>query len=498
MTQITRRGMMAAAATASLAGCAPTIVAPPSRKRGDALANLDATGVAALVRAGEITALEAVDAAITRIEQLNPSLNFMVATDFDRARERASGGTINGPFAGVPFLVKDLHGVIGLRTRSGSRLTEAAPPATAQSALIDTFGRAGLITLGKSATPEYGFLPTTEPVAFGPTRNPWDPTRSSGGSSGGAAVAVASGAVPVAHASDGGGSIRIPAACCGLFGLKPTRGRNNPIDARTPVDLSVSHVVSRSVRDSDGLLAVLERTGAGAATPQVGLVGGPSSRRLRIGLVLNGALGLAPDPAVTRAVEATAALLEEMGHTVVPTDWPMNGPDFSRDFGIYWGLLARPLVAGAVQRVGAEGVGQALEPFTLGLAHAVEAMDPAAVSAAVAHMLAIPPVYEAWFADLDLVLSPVLDRPPVELGWAAGTVEFDELSRRLTAYAGYTPLHNVAGAPAISVPLHWTEGGLPVGSQFAARSGDERTLFQLAYELEAARPWAGRFPPISA
>ena len=269
------------------------------------MADWDATETAAAIRSGKVAAIEVTDAAIARAEALDPKLNFLVTEDFERARARRPLG--DGPFAGVPFLIKDLDDLAGVPTRSGTRSTADLPPAARQSPLIDGMLAAGLNPIGKSSTPEYGFLPTTEPLAFGPTRNPWDSARSAGGSSGGAAAATAAHVVPFAHASDGGGSIRIPASCCGLFGLKPSRGRTLATDpGHFPIPLSVQLCVSRSVRDSAALLAAVEASGAGL--PPVGRISGPSSRRRRIGMVLDSISGQAPDPAGAGAIADRATL----------------------------------------------------------------------------------------------------------------------------------------------------------------------------------------------
>jgi amidase len=331
MSTITRRGLAAAslafaAAPALARAAAPTASPWP-----------DATETATRIRKGEMTALDAVEAAIRRAEALQPKLNFLVNSDFDRALDKARRGGQGGPFAGVPFLVKDLDDYVGLPTRSGSQSMLMAPPATQQTPYITAFDQAGLVVIGKSATPEYGFLPTTEPVSNGPTHNPWDLSRSSGGSSGGAAAAVAAGVVPVAHASDGGGSIRIPASCCGLFGLKPSRGRMRGTAGETKVsDISVEHCVSRSVRDSAALFAATEDVGPQARYQPVGLVTPGRRRRLRIGLWMDSDMGRKPQPEVLAATQQAAKLCQSLGHRVEPTRLPFDGPQFIQDFLLLW------------------------------------------------------------------------------------------------------------------------------------------------------------------
>jgi amidase len=495
MKDLTRR--MALTATLAVAGfansaranaaAAPAAAPPP-----------DAIETARRIRAGEITAVEAVDAAIARAEAQQPVLNFMVNSMFERARDqakafdpRAEGAS---PLAGVPFLVKDLDDVKGVPTRSGSRWTLGNPPATSQDAQIDAFEKAGLIFIGKSATPEYGFLPTTEPLAFGPTHNPWNLAHSSGGSSGGAAAAVAACIVPLAHATDGGGSIRIPSSCCGLFGLKPSRGRMLASEPNGGVvDISVSHCVSRSVRDSATLFSMTEKTGKDALLPPVGLVSGPNKRRLRVGVIYNTLGGEAPHPEVRAAVDGAAALLKGLGHKVTPAAWPVGG-QFAGDFVTLWALGAAELIKSVSQARGRPADERDLEPFTFGLAALLAQLPPSGVPDALARLAADARAYEAWFAKYDVVVSPVLATPPAPLGFVSPDVPTKDLVPRLLSYVGYTTLHNVAGAASMSLPLHWTADGLPVGVQVAARPGGERTLFELAYEVEAAQPWAGRTP----
>ncbi len=498
MTDISRRGLLAASAGAAvLSGCA-TGAKPPVESSPVAKAwTPDATELASRLRNKEVSAVELMDATIRKAEALQGRLGFLVNSDFDRAMDKARAGGQSGPFAGVPFLVKDLDDAIGMPTRSGSRWTLNHPPAKAQDVYIDSFERAGLIFFGKSASPEYGFLPTTEPIGYRPTRNPWNTDHSSGGSSGGAAVAVAAGILPIAHASDGGGSIRIPASNCGLFGLKPSRGRMiDPMPGTRATDISVNHVVSRSVRDSAALFAATERPTGGLAP--VGLVAGPGRKRLKVGLFYRSGSGRQPDAEVRSSVEGTANLLGELGHHIEPTDWPVDSIQFGQDFLTLWAAGAAELVAAVGKAVGGPADTTMLEPFTLGMAQLVASLPPSALGEAISRLEAAAKAYDDWLRRFDVVLSPVLTKPPVPLGYVSGDVPFAELSERLTDYVGYTPLHNVAGAPAMSVPLSWSESGLPIGSQISARIGQERTLFELAYELEIARPWAGRRPPVSA
>ncbi len=494
--RFSRRGLMAA--TAAIAA-APSAFAKPRTSAAPAPWTPDATEIAGRIRRKEISAVEAVEDAIRKAEALQPQVQALVDSDFDRALAKAKAGQVSGPFAGVPFLVKDLDPYKGVPTRYGTRASLGANPETAQTAYIDAFDAAGFVTIGKSATPEYGFLPTTEPMGFLPTRNPWNTRHSSGGSSGGAAAAVASGIVPIAHASDGGGSIRIPSSNCGLFGLKPSRGRmiqNRP--SSRGIDLSVSHCVAHSVRDSAALFAATERTDAGAPFKPIGVITEPLKRKLKIGLVMNTGTGLTPHPEVQAAVNNAAKLLKDLGHKVEPTAWPMDGAQFGQDFTVLWASGAAELVAGVGKAMGRKPDTSVLEPFSLGMAELVGKLPPGALPAALQRLNANIATYDAWLSKYDVILSPVLGMPPVELGYVAGWVPFEELQARLTAYVGYTPVQNVAGAPAMSMPLHWTADALPVGVQIAGRAGGEATLLGLAYQLEDAQPWAHKRPPVSA
>ena len=496
-----RRGLMAAAAAIAAGSAAPAEAKP--KTPAPAPWTPDAVEIAGRIRRKEVSALEVTEKAVRDAEALQDRLGFMVTSDFDRAIDKAkrldAGQTApTGPFAGVPFLVKDLDDYVGLPTRSGSRAMLRSPPAKTQEPYTDCFDKAGLIVIGKSSTPEYGFLPTTEPVGFPITRNPWNLDRSSGGSSGGAAAATAAGIVPFAHASDGGGSIRIPASNCGLFGLKPSRGRmvlGRP--AQRGVDLSVYHCVSHSVRDSATLLAATERGGADAVYPAVGLVTGPNKRRLRVGLVVDTMLGAQPDPEVRAAAENAGKLMQALGHKVEPTKWPVDGAAYAQDFLALWASGAAELADAVGKAIGRKPDDSVLEPFTLAMAELVQQMPAGGLQKAVANLNAAGQAYDRWFEHYDVVISPVLGRPPAPLGWVSGTVDIPVLTERLNAYVGYTTLHNVAGAASMSVPLHWTPDGLPVGVQFAGRAGAEKLLLELAFELETAQPWAQRKPPVS-
>jgi amidase len=489
--RMTRRGLLATVwATGVAAACstAPGAVATGS-------AGPDATALAAMIKRKDISAAEAVEAAIKRAEIVQPQINFMVNNTYAAARARAAG-TITGPFAGVPTLVKDLNSVIGAPTRLGSRITADQPPATEQDAFVTAMLGTGLVCIGKSAAPENGYLPTTEPLAFGPTRNPWNTNYSTAGSSGGAAAAVASGVVPIAHANDGGGSIRFPAANCGLVGLKPSRGRMiNDTPGARPLDLAVQGCVSHTVRDTAGFLAATEYGAGISAYPPVGLVEGPGSKKLKVGVITRGFAGNDADPEVAAVVRKAAKVLQGHGHEVSDTSWP-TAPTFGDDFLAFWSLGAAQDVATGAKLIGRQPDERDLEPFTLRMAQNAAALSPADIEAIQARLMQAASDYNAWIRQFDIVLSPVFSSPPSPLGYLRGDVPFDELRQRLLKEVGYTLIHNISGAPGISLPLGWSRGGLPIGVQVSGAGGAERVLLETAYLFEAETPWINKRPKV--
>jgi amidase len=464
----------------------------------DVLGDLDATAIAERIRAKDFTAQEAAEAAIARIERLNPQLNFLATEAFDYGREQAARADRSAPFAGVPTLIKDLLPLAGLPTKFGCRgLANFQLPD--QSPYADALLASGLAPLGKSTTPEFGLTATTEPLLGGATRNPWDLEKSCGGSSGGAASAVASGAVPIAHASDGGGSIRIPASCNGLVGLKVSRHRT--IDARpleVGVVLSVNGCVSRSVRDTAAFLAATEQSGAGAQLAPVGMVSGPSLQRLRIGFSIPDLRGRDPDADVAEAAEDAATLCRDLGHSVRQFKPPFDGDALAGAFTLVWAAIAKEATKPLREASGAVALDTLLEPMTIALVNVSQNAAPDALERAVAVLREVEAAYAALFNDIDVLLTPVLaSTPPLigEMGPAKGMDAFARAER----YVGYTPLQNVAGAPAISLPLALSpRNGMPIGAHFAAAKGQERRLLELAYELEQAKPWSSRKPAVNA
>lgn len=489
MSMLTRRAVLArsiaAATTLATAPVLRSFAAPT-----DDFWRLDATAQADLVRRGEASALELVNAAIARIEHIDPHLNAVVLELFERARARARRPG-DGPFAGVPFLIKDLDDLTGTRTSMGSRLFEDYV-ATGNGPYVDAALATGVIPLGKSNTPEFGLIGTTESLALGACRNPWNTDHTPGGSSGGAGAAVAAGLVPFAHATDGGGSIRIPASCNGLFGLKPSRGRPG-MAPPGGAEITVQFCVSRSVRDSANLFAATER--AGGPHAPVGVVRGPSDRRLRIAFSTRSDTGAAPHAEVEAAAQRAAALCAELGHEVVEAAPSVDGPAFVDSFLTVWSALAANVLAMARTReLDPEAV---LEPWTLGLAAHHARLPADAGERAIAHFAALRDAYEAFHDRYDVVLTPTLAAPPVRIGDQAPTVPWPELEQRVFDWVAYTPIHNATGSPAMSVPLGASADGLPIGIQFGARPGAERTLLELAFELEAAAPWAERWPALA-
>lgn len=461
-------------------------------KGANDLAALDAVETAARIKSGEISAAEAVEAAIARAEALEPEINAIAFKRFDRARDLAA--TASGPWAGVPTFVKDLDDVTGEPSGFGSRAFPGYK-GKAQTPLIDAYLGLGVVSLGKSTTPEFGLTATTEPLSTGKTRNPWNTDYSTGGSSGGAAALVAAGVVPVAHASDGGGSIRIPAACCGTVGLKVSKlrypdARDDPVG---PIGLSVHGVQSRTVRDTAAVLAAMETPPEKSGLAPVGLVVGPARRRLRIRMFTAGAAGRPVDPEVVAATEAAARLCEDLGHSVDAFAIPFD-QEIEDAFLLYWAAMAHAIVTTweSVTRLKRNGL--VFEPLTLGLVEHFEARRDR-LPAAIARLEAVRPEYDALFERADVLLSPVIAAPPAKLGWLDVRVEFKEALERLLNYAQFTGLYNIVGAPAISLPLAMSNAGLPIGVMVGGKVGDEKTLLEFSYEIEQAAPWSGRKPP---
>ncbi len=450
----------------------------------DPLGDHDAVGLAAELRRGTVSVAEVRAAVAERLARVDPTLR---AVQLERIAEPATGSP-DGPFAGVPTFIKDNTDVRGWPTGNGSA-SYVPRPAPAHAAVTQQILSTGLDAVGKSRMPEFGFNASTEFAAAEPTVNPWNPRHSCGASSGGAAALVAAGVVPIAHANDGGGSIRIPAAACGLVGLKPGRGRTAPSanGSRMPINLVADGVVSRTVRDTAVFLAAADRQRRAPHLPPLGLVEGPADRRLRIGLVLTSPTGAVVDADTRAVVEDTARTLEKLGHEITPASIDLD-PRFVDDFVDYWGLLAATVAAGGRFAFGRTFRASALDPFTRGLVDRYKRAAPR-TPAILRRLRRVRHDYARLFTRHDVLLSPVLAHVPPELGRLSPTVPFDELLQRLLGYVAFTPLNNIAGAPGISLPGGLSSTGLPIGVHLSAAHGDERTLLELAYALEAERPW---------
>jgi amidase len=478
------------------------------------LAWLDATALSELVSRGEASPLELVDAAIERVEKLNPRLNAVITPLYEKARAEARSPSLPaGPFRGVPFLLKDLIcASAGDPIHNGMKLLkERRFIAPDDTYLAARFRSAGLINIGKTNTPEFGLMPTTEPDAYGPTRNPWDTSRSSGGSSGGSAAAVAAGMVPVAHANDGGGSIRIPASACGLVGLKPSRGRVSlgPAVGESWAGAAIEGVVSRTVRDSARMLDAIGGYEEGdpytAPTPAqpFGESFARPPRALRIGFMDRTPKGRGPlHPDCVTAVRDAAKLLESLGHEVeLRHPDALDDPTFSDHFmtiigahtaqtlAVMAGMIGRPLVAKDVELWTWNAAEVGRRKSAIDYIDATEWIN--AYSRGVARF---------WRDDgFDLLLTPTLGAPPPPLGeLLPDPAKPDDMFRKLLDFIPFTPTQNVTGQPAISLPLHWSASGLPIGVQLVGAYGAEDLLLRLAAQLEIARPWAERRPPVSA
>jgi Asp-tRNA(Asn)/Glu-tRNA(Gln) amidotransferase A subunit family amidase len=463
----------------------------------------DALGLAALVRGGELKPRELLEAALARAEQRNPGVNAIVIPMWEEGR-RVAEAPPEGPFSGVPFLLKDLYALYpGVRTTNGSRLFAEYVP-DHENELVARYRRAGLVVFGKSASPEFGITTTTESALFGRTRNPWSLEHSAGGSSGGAAAAVAAGILPAAHASDGGGSIRIPASCCGLFGLKPTRGRIpfGPDAGEGWSGMSTAHAVTRSVRDSAALLDVVQGADLGApyASPprerpfldEVGAQPG----RLRVALQVESWNGSDTHPDCVAAARDAAKLCAELGHEVEEARLRVDAQAFGRAAQVIIAANLRAAVLDRLRELGRELRADDLEPATRLMFEAAAGADAAEYARALRVIHALGRQVSQFLATRDVLLTPTLGTPPLPLGrLALSNPDTGSFLRDLLQTVGYTQLLNASGHPAMSVPLFWNAAGLPIGVQFAARFGDEATLFRLAAQLEQARPWFERRPP---
>lgn len=471
----------------------------------------DGLGLADLVKTGKVSPSELVEEAIGRIEKHNPILNAVVYKMYDQGRETAAkassrgAGDGGGPFRGVPFLLKDVLGNYeGVPTTYACRFMSGIP-ASHDYTLVSRFKAAGLVTLGKTNAPEFGLLPTTEPVLYGPARNPWNTLYSTGGSSGGSAAAVAAGVVPIAHANDGGGSIRIPASCCGLVGLKPTRARNplGPDIGDVMGGLVVEHVVTRTVRDSAAVLDCTHGDEPGdpyfappVERPFLSEVG-RSPGRLRIAFSTKNPTGSPLHPDCVAAVEQAAGLCEQLGHSVEEASPDVDNSLLTDAFLTIWGVGLATTVEAYSMLHGRVPTERDFEGLTWGLYQQGKTITAARLQIAIGMIQVIARQVARFHEKYDCWLTPTLGGPPIK----NGVIDIHESDPAkafapIIDYVPFTPLQNATGQPAVSLPLHWNAQDLPVGVMFVGRFGDEAGLYRLSAQLEEAQPWIDRKPPV--
>jgi amidase len=467
--------------------------------------SFDAVGLADLVRKKEVTAKELLDEAIARTARIDPQINAVVVKHYDHAARQIENGLPNGPFTGVPFLLKDLDLLKGTRTTFGASIYRE-DVANHTGTLAQRFVNAGVTIFGKSSSPEFGLMPTTEPRLHGPTRNPWNLAHSSGGSSGGAGAAVAARILPIAHASDGGGSIRIPASACGVFGLKPTRARNplGPDRGEGWSGFSCGHVLSISVRDSAVMLDALsgpELTSPYYAPPPERPFAEEVKRepgRLRIAFTDKSPYGDAIDPEISAALRDVAALLSKLGHHVEERA-PTLPSDPAAVMSVIVAANTALNVRLAEQRFGRAMTDKDFEVLTLASAQNAQKASATDYVAAQLAAFQISRTLAEFLTSCDVFLCPTLCSQPLRLGELNSmSQDLSHIAPTLRRYIPGTAMFNMSGQPAMSVPLAWSKAGLPLGMMFAARFGDEATLLRLAAQLEQERPWKAKLPPVCA
>ncbi|MCP4134760.1 MAG: amidase [bacterium] len=453
----------------------------------DALATMDGVALAKEIESGEICTLEAIEASIARAQSVNPDLNAIVTETFDLAMMQAREN-LSGSFAGVPTFIKDNEDIIGSPTLFGSCAVRSDKKKKS-SQFVEQFLSMGVVCLGKSTMPEFALTVTTEPVLSGLTHNPWNSDYSTGGSSGGAAALVASGVVPIAHSNDGGGSTRIPASCCGLVGLKPTRGRLK-IASKSwllPVNIGYQGIVSRTVRDTATFYSGAEKYYRNKKIPEIGLVNHPGKKRLNIGIITETPYKTTCHPETYDLALKAGALCEKLGHTVREIRYPFDA-GITDDFLIYWGMMSYALSTFGSFFIGRGFDRNNVENWTAGLNRFFKS-NIFKIPGIIKRLRGFEKIYNDIFNSYDILLSPTLSHPPPELGYIGPLIPFDEHFERITKYVAFTPIQNISGAPAISLPMGFSSNGLPMGIQFAAAWGREKLLLELAFELEEAEPW---------
>ncbi len=487
----------------------------------------DGVGLAELIRKGEVTSAELVEEAISRIEALNPQLNAVVHKMYDVGRAASKGDIPDGPFKGVPFLLKNLLAAYaGAPLSHGSRFFKDYVP-DHDSEIVKRYKAAGLITLGKTNAPEFGITPFTEPELYGPTNNPWDLTRTTGGSSGGAGAAVASRIVPMAHGGDGGGSIRIPASCCGIFGLKPTRGRNpGSLDFEIWQGVVCEHVLTRTVRDSAAMLDATAGTTVGALyhlapheRPFLDEVGKPPGK-LRIAYSSYPLMGNEVHADCEKGLAAAVSLCESLGHEMIE-DYPkIDGFSLAKAFLTMLCAEIRADIEEGEVLLSRRATSKDYEAGTWALALMGKKIAGSDLILALRHLERVARQVGHFFTQYDMYMTPTLSTLPVKTGElqlqgfeavavgilgslnAGGLLEtfkmLDSAAKGVYDFIPYTPVFNVTGHPAMSVPLHWNDDDLPVGIHVVGQYGGEGAMFRLASQLEEAQPWADRVPPIHA
>jgi len=516
--KLSRRRLLELGAAATVGAIVNTVDQPSSHAASDTTRTpgfsglaaeydkYDGLGLAALIANRQITPVELLSAVKQRLELLNPKLNATAHVFFDKAENQIKQGLPDGPFKGVPFALKDLgQQLAGTVTSYGSRVFKDNTP-DFDSTLVTRYKRAGLVFFAKSTSPEFGLTTTTESVLFGKTHNPWNLDRTSGGSSGGSSALVAARVVPMAHGSDGGGSIRIPSSCCGLFGLKPTRGRvpMGPSQFESWNGCSHHHALTISVRDSAALLDA--SCGAEPGSPyfsprpeksflkEVGSEPGS----LRIALAVATPAKTPLDPECQKAAMEAAKLCESLGHKVEEAQLPIEDGWMREAFLTVLRVSLARTLDDATKPLGRPVTEKDVEPVTWLLAEVGRAVNVIAYSRAIATMHQVGLAMAKFHEKYDVVLSPTLAKPPVPLGVLSLSPEsIAQYSKDVTEFGPYTALYNVTGQPSMSVPLHWSADGLPIGVMFSGRFGEDALLLRLAGQLENAKPWAGKRPPIS-